>query len=248
MEEKAEKQESNQDNSNAEEENYSLLLKLIWKQSEGVYLQYLLNLLGPGHFIASTEMSMSPVTIYHILNDIALNDKTKIIEFGSGNSTIFVAALLNKLNLKATFFSVDDDDNWIENIKQSLLLNGISKVHVEFIHAPIKRTTQFDAALSPFFNWYDTNILKTKIGDEKFDLVIVDGPNGALCPFSRFPAVPFLTGHLANSYSLYLDDTDRPEEKAILKKWSMLLEQDISFIKQKYGNIVKNAKYYTHPK
>jgi len=242
------KQKPNRFYSGVKEENDNLLMELIWKQREGIYLQYLLNLLGKESFMASTNMSMSPVTIYHILNEIIINNRSRIIEFGSGNSTICIAALLSKLNLKAKFYSIDDDNNWLESIKQSLILNEVSGADIEFIHAPIKETTQFVSTLSPFFNWYDTNILENKIGNEEFDLIIIDGPKGTLCPFSRFPAIPFLVNHLANSYSLFLDDIDRMHENTILKEWSTILNQDISFKKQKYGGIFKNARYSSYPK
>ncbi|MGN6299173.1 MAG: class I SAM-dependent methyltransferase [Ginsengibacter sp.] len=242
------KQTSDEIFSEPKEDNFSLLMELIWKQREGVFVQYLLNLLGHGKFIASTEMSMSPATIYHILNEIIINQRSSIIEFGSGNSTIYIAALLCKFNLKAKLYSVDDDNDWIENIKQSFVLYEINGANVEFIHAPIKKTTQFVSNLSTFFKWYDPTVLQKKIRNKKFDMVIVDGPKGSLCPFSRFPAVPFLLDHLADSYSLFLDDTNRMQENKIFNEWSILLNEDSSLVKQKYGSITKNTKYYSYPK
>jgi hypothetical protein len=79
-------------------------------------------------------------------------------------------------------------------------------------------------------------------------MVIVDGPKGSLCPFSRFPAVPFLLDHLADSYFLFLDDTNRIQENKIFNEWSILLNEGSSLVKQKYGSITKNTKYYSYPK
>src|SRR5690242_11048593 len=54
-----------------------------------------------------TTFSMMPSTVVHILNDMVINDRKMIIEFGSGNSTIFIARLIHLLGSGIQFYSID---------------------------------------------------------------------------------------------------------------------------------------------
>ena len=60
-------------------------------------------------------------------------------------------------------------------------------------------------------------------GDDLIDFIIVDSPPGSLGKESRFPAVPILKSHLADQWTIVLDDTNRVDEQSIEKKWRLLL-------------------------
>ncbi|MGP9535215.1 hypothetical protein ACT3RY_12370, partial [Halomonas sp. AOP42-E1-30] len=51
-------------------------------------------------------------------------------------------------------------------------------------------------------------------------LLWVDGPPGATCLFSRYPALPALAGKLSSSAEVWMDDTIRQEEKDICEHWA----------------------------
>lgn len=63
---------------------------------------------------------------------------------------------------------------------------------------------------------------KVFIKEEKFDCVLVDGPASGFI-VSRFDAVPIIKKFLAESFVIFLHDTDREEERQIIKDWAMLL-------------------------
>ena len=55
---------------------------------------------------------------------------------------------------------------------------------------------------------------------EQVDLLWVDGPPGATCLFSRYPALPALADKLSPHAEVWLDDTIRQEEKYICERWA----------------------------
>jgi hypothetical protein len=65
--------------------------------------------------------------------------------------------------------------------------------------------------------WYQVELLKDV---ESVDLLWVDGPPGATCLFSRYPALPALANKLSPLAEVWLDDTIRQEEKDICERWA----------------------------
>ena len=219
--------------------------ELMWKQKESACLQYLLNLIGPGEYLASTVMAMSPVTICHILNEIIINGRKNVIELGSGNSTIYIARLLKKLDRNINFISVDSDDKWIDIIRVKLKEMQTEDM-VSFVHAPIVRDMHLPSSLANTFNWYNPDVLLTAIGNAKFDLIIVDGPQGMLCPFARYPAFPYLKNNVKDSAIIFLDDASRTDEKEIARAWkegSSLIISDFG----RHKTLSFNGAYITTP-
>lgn len=216
-----------------------------WQHKEHQCLQYLINLIGNNHFITNTRMTMSPVVICHILNEIIINKRKSIIEFGGGSSTLFIATLLNTYNLDAEFVCIESDKDWMQVIKNWVSAKK-AELKVQFVHAPIKNQ-HFDTKLADSFLWYDKVILQNELMNKKFDLVIVDGPQGSICKYSRYPAIPFLQQHLLTNYSIFLDDYNRPDEKAIYKQWCTLLgEKPINNL-NRYAYISPFASLISRP-
>lgn len=172
-------------------------------------------------YIPWTKSALDPTTIKIILNDILINNRSVIVECGSGISTLFIGSILNQHSLTGCkVYSIDHNKEWIDIINRYINILGI-KDYVELIHAPLK----------PFENefknvsWYDTTILSNKLGSITINQLIVDGPPAYLkeIEFSRFPAVPFFKSKLSEEFIIFLDDTDRKGERSILKKWSSSL-------------------------
>ncbi len=219
---------------------------IVWAQKENACLQYLLNLLGPGNYLPQTEMAMSPVTICHILNEIIINKRSSIIEFGAGNSTVYIAKIIKTFGLKVKFYAVDSDEQWVNRVTENLTKVGVQDA-IELIVAPVQESPDYATALASSFKWYDSEVIKKKINEEKFDLIIVDGPTGKLCPFSRYPAISFLLNRLAESYTIFLDDAGRTDETKILNEWAGLTGQKITEINKRYACISKNTGFITKP-
>jgi precorrin-6B methylase 2 len=162
-------------------------------------------------YIPITEYSLRPYTIAHILNDIIINKRKTIIEFGSGSSTVFIASLIEKNNLNAKLYSVDHDKNWLDLLRKNYLSDNDS---VHFIHAALTKTKN---GILPEQNWYDEQIIYNIFNDiEKADLIIIDGPPGDVNDYARYPAVNFINNFLKEEGAIIVDDISRDFEKRIV--------------------------------
>jgi predicted O-methyltransferase YrrM len=163
-----------------------------------------------------TSSAIRPSAIVKILNEIIVNNKKIIIEFGSGLSTIYIAKTLKKMGGK--LYSIENDENWIEIVKKMLKDDGLEDC-VHFIHAPLKPSS---LSLNNL-DWYDENLLNNLKRDEKIDLVLVDGPMAFSkdIELSRYPAIPLLhnNNHLGEDTTIILDDINRNGEEKILRLW-----------------------------
>ncbi|PYE82143.1 hypothetical protein DFQ11_102724 [Winogradskyella epiphytica] len=88
------------------------------QKSEQVVLDYahISRLFPEPNFIPFTDWSISPSVILHILNDIVINKRQHIIEFGSGASTLYIAQLIRTLNLPAQLYSVESSEEWLSKM------------------------------------------------------------------------------------------------------------------------------------
>ena len=71
-------------------------------------------------YLPYTQSAISPSCTNLILNDIIINRRTSIVEFGSGISTLLICALLDERGIEASFISIDESLDWIETLKDTL--------------------------------------------------------------------------------------------------------------------------------
>ncbi|MGO3183441.1 MAG: hypothetical protein ACTIJ9_11470 [Aequorivita sp.] len=203
------------------------------------------NLFPESNFIPFTGWSISPSVILHILNDIVINKRCNIIEFGSGASTLYIARLIQTLKLDAKFYSVESSDEWLQKMKGQLALYNLEDV-VTLVYAPLKEAPK-EFCLNEQKLWYDTGKIESAIADIKeFDLVIVDGPFGGSTPYARYSAIPFLKSRLSSNFAVFLDDAARAHENEIITHWSELLKlksQDL----QRYVYFRNETSFETTP-
>jgi hypothetical protein len=194
-----------------------------------------------------TPWTMRPYTIVHILNEIRMHNRTRVVEFGAGLSTIIIASLLNKEFPGVRIVAIDHSEEWIRSIKDQCKKLGIID-SVEFLVRELVETRErFNG--KPVF-WYSESGLKSELQGRVFDLVIVDGPPAGNPeePYNRFPAVPFLIKNkmlTETNFSIFLDDTKREGEQEILKLWSSYLSTAECKTFQDYGYLVSNPRFDT---
>ncbi len=124
-----------------------------------------------------------------------INVNTKILEFGSGNSTVFFS------NLTENLYSVEHNDEWYNKIKPQLN-NKVKYIlsKVDYKSLPSKDDT--------FYNCNTIEeLLNTNIPDEYFDIIIVDGIHRVNCARSSI-------NKLKKGGILILDDSNRIENPA----------------------------------
>jgi len=202
-------------------------------QQDHMALTQLLKMFDDKLFIPLTTWSISPKEVLHFCNDIIINNRNNIVEFGSGFSTICIAQLLKVNKKESTFISFENNADWAAELTlllQRMDLDG----YVKIVHAPLVDVPAVYAKENQQ-KWYDTTVIEAAINqNQSLDMIIVDGPYGGSTPFARFSAVPFLLSKMSTNYAVFLDDTNREQEKMIAADWHA-----------KLGGKIKNYKRYT---
>lgn len=178
--------------------------------------QQLSSLRNNLHYLPHTESSLRYHSIQIFLNDIIINKRKVIVEFGSGLSTIYLVKLVEQLKQDdITIISIDNNRAWLDIIYT--YIQGLD-VNVHLLYA---ETVKNNIELKNN-EWY--NIDKLDLLDKykgKIDSVLIDGPEAWYdeISLSRYPALPFIYELLAPSCSIFLDDTNRNGEQEVLKLW-----------------------------
>jgi predicted O-methyltransferase YrrM len=196
-------------------------IKRALSRSEDIYsLNSLQSLLIDYPYLPMSFTALRPLGIALILNEIIVNQRQFILEFGSGISTILISRLIKKNQLSTQFVSVEYDANWYRLI-QAQLKSEEAPSSVQIIHAPL---LPCDFALNGL-EWFNQQILKDYFQQlDGFDMVIIDGPlaGNKKLQFSRYPALPFIWDKLKPEFVIILDDADRYGEKKIITLWEKL--------------------------
>lgn len=192
-------------------------------QEDQLALTQLFKMFPDGMFLPLTTWVVSPREIVHACNEIVINNRKTIVEFGSGFSTICIAQVLKLYGRQATFITVEENSGWAEELGRILDNFGL-RSYVRIVTAPIS-DIKLPIGKAGQTKWYDTDILSTVFqGVSEIDLVLVDGPTGAISKYARYPAIPFLKDNLSKDFVVFVDDTFRPEEKTVAKDWKDLLD------------------------
>lgn len=190
----------------------------------------------PSGFVFETGYTLSFQEIQHIANDIVINKPTTILEIGSGLSTIILSNLISELGYKPKFYSIDQDASWQKH------LQGYCK-NVDFYHFEIGENSEFALEGRKWF----TIPQDSEIRKKNYDLVIVDGPKGFESKYARFGIVNFLKERVNEASIVFLDDTDRDDEKYILKQLKEFLPLKFSQSFNKYSRLSNKQEIVTSP-
>ena len=164
-----------------------------------------------------------------IVEEIVKRENPKVLEFGSGTSTVIISKILNILG-EGKLCSIEHDEKYFNNTKKLIELNKLSNVN-DLILAPLE---EIDINGKEWL-WYKTDFLE-KIRD-KIDILLIDGPPGYIQRMSRFPALPVIINRLNDHAVIFLDDGNREDEKKIIKEWRALYPH----LTYEYVNTLKGA-------
>ncbi len=167
-------------------------------------------------YLPATDSAVSNLFLVYVLNDIILNKRRNVLEFGSGISTVYISKLIEEYNLRAEFISVDESGEWSKTVNDIIDKNKIN-FKPEIINAPLKQCSYAIGNLE----WYDEKLLGTLLAGKSFDLLIIDGPSAWKQGFelARYPALPFLAKSMKSNCAVFLDDAGRDGEKKVLELW-----------------------------
>lgn len=183
-----------------------------------IALEHLRPLMNRFDYLAWPRPSMRPGGVLFIVNDILINNRKRVFEFGAGISTLLSAAALEKTN--GSLVSIEEDNDWLDLIRDKLTEAGLIQ-RATLVHA--KRESM--SLEGQQMNWYSQGPVEEAARTDKIDALIVDGP-AAYKPNDaeiRFPALPLLEPMLSDDCVVILDDAGRSGEASIMGKWSSLL-------------------------
>jgi hypothetical protein len=176
----------------------------------------------PGPYLPWSAGAMRPAGLVTVCNDIIVNGRRRIVELGSGVSTVLLARLLTQRPPPDGFLmaAVEHDALWAGWVGEQLDREG-TRSNVTIVQAPLMPHPRAE----PGLRWYDeaalTDGLREALRGDPIDLLLVDGPPAYAAGhgLARYPALPVLADRLAPGGTVVLDDVERPGEQEILRRW-----------------------------
>jgi predicted O-methyltransferase YrrM len=193
----------------------------VWSIDDVLALQAL-QALG-GRYLPWTAGSMRPSGLAAVLNEIVLGSRQRILECGSGVSTVYLARLLAERG--GRLVSLEHDPGWAAFVERQLEAEGL-RPQARIALAPLE-AHPLSIEGSP---WYPGDAARGAAGElGAIDLLLVDGPpaDRPETELSRYPALPALSDALAPEAIVILDDARRPGEARVLERWEE--ETEIQF-------------------
>lgn len=157
--------------------------------------------------------ALSPAALAHVTGAVAAGRK-RVIECGSGLSTLVLARLLSR-DGAGHLWSLEHDPVWAQVTRERLAAEGLGE-WTTLIEAPLRP----HPLAQPGCGWYEQAALE-QLPAEGVELLLVDGPpaDTPARSRSRYPALPLLASRLVRDALIVLDDAERPGESWVLERW-----------------------------
>lgn len=172
--------------------------------------------------------TLAPENALSVVQEIIYRRPQRVLELGSGSSTLMIARCLKFLGGDRTLVSVDHHAEWLADTRNKIEAAGLGNI-ATLVHAPL---TKHEGLPVP---WYDVAELPADSGP--FDVILVDGPEGGSSePLARYGAYPVLKDRLAPGALLLVDDGCRSGERECVERWlNTNPKLDVRFISSKNG-------------
>ena len=179
------------------------------KLQANFWLQQKLPLRRPLPYM--TGWAATPELALELHERIVQGRPGRIVELGSGITTLICAYTLEQEGIDGQVISFDHDEPYARQTRRQLAEHGLTHL-AEVRSAPLSRWDDGPEADT----WYDRAPLK---GLADVDLLIVDGPPVREGRLTRYPALPMLAGTLSERAVVVLHDTRREEETETVRRW-----------------------------
>jgi hypothetical protein len=199
-----------------------------------VQLQRIIDLPRPmpraGTWAASEDL------LLWLVDEVLHNQPRLIVDLGSGQSSVWMAAALRHARIPGRVVAIDHDESYAEATRQLGRAQGVTQ-WLEVRHAPLVPVT-VDGRIG---QWYDPVVF-----DDLDDIALlsVDGPPGAGSEQARWPALPVLRDRLAPGARVILDDLIRRDEQEIVTDWQQRFD-GVSVVELDFE---KGAAVFTMPR
>lgn len=158
---------------------------------------------------ATRKWAASPDLLRELILHVLRYRPGTIVECGSGVSTIVLARCLEILGT-GHVYSLEHLPDQADKTRQNLTRHGLDE------RATVLTTPLCSHAINDErFDWYETKALPSL----SYDMLVIDGPPATTGPLARYPAGPLLFGRLSPQAAIFLDDSNREQEQAILDRW-----------------------------
>lgn len=168
-------------------------------------------------YVPWTSSSMTPRAITYILNEIVVNNKSRVLELGMGISSLYIAKLMAELS-RVSLLSIDHDEAWIKVCQDQIREKELKRSQHKIIHAPLTQTKN-DGTAEP--TYYDLEPFLDELASFSPDLLIIDGPPAWKPDISgaRVPAHQFFAPLLSMNSTVFIDDYTRQGEGRLLESF-----------------------------
>jgi Methyltransferase domain len=175
-----------------------------------------LSRMGLGYMPWSAA-ALRPAAVAGLVNEVIVNNRRTVVEFGCGVSTLYLAKVLSGCGGRLVTF--EDNAEWAAIVEGLLKAEGLDG-HATIIRAPLAACRYGQGGLQ----WYDETAVAAGLAGLSVDLVIVDGPVASVpgLELARYPAMPMVMPHLAERCAVALDDINRRGEQAVVEAWKRL--------------------------
>ena len=139
-----------------------------------------------------------------------------VLEFGSGHSTVLLAAAMADLHGSdgsPHLFSIDESEEYLDMTERLLAKAGLTR-RVKLAHRPLREQT-IGGRLSRCYE-LDDDFLDGFL-EARPDLVLIDGPSGG--GEARLGTLPLVSHRLARPCTFFLDDALRTDEVQVASRW-----------------------------
>jgi len=153
--------------------------------------------------------AISPTGVMWLVDLISRHSPQKIVECGSGTSTLWMALALRQQG-SGSIVTLEHQEAYADATRGTLARHGLSDLAEVRLADLVDIETPLGTRL-----WYD-------IGsgiDGPIDLVVVDGPPKPTGPLARYPVLPELRPFLADGAIIVVDDAQRPDEQEMCEHW-----------------------------
>jgi predicted O-methyltransferase YrrM len=138
-----------------------------------------------------------------VANHILGAKPRRVVEFGTGASTLVVARALQMVG-GGEFLSFEQHPDFVEATRRWLAEHGLQ---ADLRAVPLRPNAEWPGL------WYDHGPIEPGI-----DLLLIDGPPWTIHPFTRGAAAS-LFGLIAPGGTVMLDDAARPGERIVARRW-----------------------------
>lgn len=138
--------------------------------------------------------------LYVILENIA---PERILEFGMGQTSKLTAQYAANKNQQASLQIIDHDKDWLDYFSAQLP----SAKNIKLVHKPLKKFTLNGVESDKYEDLNDVT------GDNKYNLIIIDGPWGFDRVYPRTNILDLIPQNLDKDFVIILDDAERVGEQ-----------------------------------